>query len=83
MNNQTKGVQVVSDMLATLGFDKKAFCELFTKEHRTIQQNFTELCIQWIMTCADDSYRYDLRNEDSHIRCKALVDSVDSDFLLG
>ena len=44
-----------------------------TSEHRTLQQQFTSLCLEWILICAQDGYRHDLRNYNSHELCKKLI----------
>ena len=74
-------VRKVSEMLNSFTFDYKGFCEEMTREHRTLQQSFTRLCIQWLCTCASDEYRYDGRNEASHEVAKALIESQDADFI--
>lgn len=74
-------VEMVSNMLNSMSFSQKDFCEAMTREHRTIQQNFTRLCLWWLCTCASDDYRYDLRNEASHEIAKALIESQDADFI--
>ena len=74
-------VQVVSDMLNNFSFNPAQFCEEMTKEHRTIQQSFTRLCVYWLSTCADENYRYDERNKASHEVAKALINSQDADFI--
>lgn len=76
-----KNVQQVSEMLNVFGFDPEQFCKRMEREHRTIQQSFTRLCIHWLCTCASDDYRYDGRNEASHEVAKALIDSQDPDAL--
>lgn len=81
MSRETENVAKVSLMLNSLSFDPEDFCKEFTKEHRTIQQNFTRLCIHWLCTCASDDYRFDGRNEASHQIAKALIDSQDADFI--
>ena len=72
-------VETVSNMLCSLGFRPELFCAEMTKDHRTIQQNFTRLCIEWIKTCASEDYAYDERNRASHIKCKYIVDRMSSD----
>lgn len=42
-------------------------------EHRTLQQSFTRLCLQWLEHCASDDYRFDGRNEQSHKVAKVLI----------
>ena len=74
-------VRQVSDMLNNIIFDYEGFCEEMTREHRTLQQSFTRLCIHWLSTCASDEYRFDDRNEASHVIAKALIESQDPDFI--
>ena len=81
MRNETENVRKVSDMLNSFSFSPEEFCKEFTKEHRTIQQNLTRLCIHWLCTCASDDYRYDGRNEASHKVARALILSQDSDVI--
>ena len=81
MRNETENVRKVSDMLNSFSFSPEEFCKEFTKEHRTIQQNLTRLCIHWLCTCASDDYRFDGRNEASHVIAKALIESQDADFI--
>lgn len=59
-------VRMVSDMVNNFSFSEKEFCNQFKNEHRTLQQTFTRLCVEWLKTCASDDYRFDGRNEDSH-----------------
>ena len=82
MSKNTENVRKVSDMLNSFSFDPELFCEEFSKEHRTIQQKLTRLCIHWLCTCASDDYRYDGRNEASHKLAKALMTSQDADFIM-
>lgn len=42
-------------------------------EHRTLQQSFTKLCLQWLEHCASAEYRFDGRNEQSHQIAKELL----------
>lgn len=74
-----ENVEKVSNMLNNMMFSPEAFCEEMTKEHRTLQQNFTRLCVEWIKTCASDEYRHDERNRASHVKCKAIVDTMSTD----
>lgn len=71
----------VAEMLNSFSFDYEGFCEAMTREHRTLQQSFTRLCIHWLSTCASDDYKYDGRNEASHEVAKALIESQDPDFI--
>jgi hypothetical protein len=51
------------------------FLEIMSHDHRTIQQAFTRICLQWIELVASDEYRHDLRNEDSHKIAKQLIEN--------
>lgn len=48
-------------------FSKREFCEEMSREHRTLQYEFTELCIWWLEKCGEmyEQGRYDARNEHS------------------
>ena len=81
MINAKEQAQKVADMLNSFSFDYEGFCKEMTKEHRTLQQSFTRLCIHWLCTCASDDYRFDGRNEASHEIAKALIESQDADFI--
>ena len=81
LNKSQEQVTKVSEMLNNMTFDYEGFCKEMTKEHRTLQQSFTRLCIQWLCTWASDEYRYDGRNEASHLISKALINSQDADFI--
>lgn len=82
MSKNTENVRKVSDMLNSFSFDPEDFCKEFSKEHRTIQQNLTRLCVHWLCTCASDDYRFDGRNEASHTLAKSLMTSQDADFIM-
>lgn len=80
-NREEECAENVAMALNVFGFDNEAFCKQMCKEHRTLQQSFTRLCIHWLSTCASDDYRYDGRNEASHEVAKALIESQDPDFI--
>ena len=48
-------------------FSKKDFCDAMSREHRTLQEEFTELCVWWFEQLAEMHKRgnYDLRNKYS------------------
>jgi len=53
--------------------DNKKFAERFGREHRTLQQSFTRLCMEWVRYLAKQE-NYDARNEASVKLAKGLVD---------
>ena len=73
--------QRLSDLLNSFQFNPERVCQAMTREHRTLQQSFTRLCIHWLCTCASDEYQFDGRNEASHDIAKALIESQDADFI--
>lgn len=82
----------VSDIAKELGmtlnnmlFPYKEVCEYFFRnEHKTIQQNFTRLCVEWLRTCATEEYgRFaDGRNKSSHEVGKMFVERMGDDIYL-
>lgn len=66
-NNIAKeNADAVASMLNNMCFDEAKFCREMASQHRTLQQNFTRLCVAWLNTCGSPSYQYDARNEGSH-----------------
>lgn len=63
----------LSDMVNSFSFSATDVAKAMTMEHKTLQQNFTRLCIEWLKVCASDDYRTDGRNEDSHNIAKEIV----------
>lgn len=50
------------------------FIERMSKEHRTLQQSFTRLCVKWLEHVASDEYKTDLRNMDSKMVARQMVE---------
>ena len=76
-----ENAQKIADMVNNFSFDPNMVCKALEREHKTLQQTFTRLCIAWLCTCASDEYRTDGRNEASHNVAKALIESQDADFI--
>ena len=55
----------ITNFLNTYGDKSEDFNKAMSSEHRTLQQNFTRLCLSWIEHCASDDYWTDGRNESS------------------
>jgi hypothetical protein len=49
-----------------------AFCLAMERDHRTLQQTFTRLCVAWLLHAGEPGYRTDLRNEATHKLAVAL-----------
>lgn len=62
-------------------FDPKVFCEAMSREHRTLQHDFTNLCLNWLDQCRKmyNEDNYDGRNEHACLMGRALWDYIDSD----
>lgn len=62
-------------------FDPKVFCEAMSTEHRYLQYEFTNLCLNWLKQCRNmyNEGRYDGRNEHACLMGKAIWDYIDSD----
>lgn len=70
-------VENVSNMVNKVGFSPKDFCKRFLKEHRTIQADFTHLCITWLKTVGSDDYKFDDRNKRSHEIAKMIKEFLE------
>ena len=71
-------VKTITDNLNT-GISNKEFCDAMSREHRSLQYGFTNLCLWWLEKCRDmyDEGRYDGRNEYSCKAGKILMDYYD------
>jgi|TARA_B100001094_G_C17426676_1_gene437160 hypothetical protein len=67
----------ITNYLNTYGNKSIEFNEAMSREHRTLQQNFTRLCLGWIEHCASDDYRTDGRNEASQNTAKAILEGFE------
>ena len=72
-DNSEKIVADLAKLVNSMSFKPDYFIGAMSREHRTLQQSFTKLCLQWLEHVASDKYRYDGRNEDSHELCKDLI----------
>lgn len=61
-------------------FDRKAFVEQMSREHRTLQSDFTTLCLEWLLKCREmyKEGNYDGRNEHSCRTGKVLMDYLEN-----
>ena len=54
-------------------FDNEKFVAKMDREHRTLQQQFTSMCLAWIEHVGSPDYNYDGRNEHSHAQCEKII----------
>jgi hypothetical protein len=84
MNNQAEKevVRDITNYINNTCVETDEFVKEMSRQHRTLQQVFTQLCLKWIETCASDDYQHDLRNQASHEISKQIIESfqVASDF---
>ena len=72
----------IGDIANSFHFSLNAIAKQIARtEHRTIQQNITRFCVEWLRVCASDDYGYDGRNEASHRVAKQLLDGKEIDGL--
>ena len=71
----TDAVNFMSNYLNCFGVDYKEFAKQMSCEHRTLQQNFTRLCIAWLKQLSETEY-YDLRNEGSVKFAQSIQDKL-------
>ena len=71
-------VKTMRDYVNGSSHEMPEFCVLMGREHRTLQQSFTRLCLKWIHHASKDSYGTDPRNEYSKKTAKEIVDLMES-----
>lgn len=71
----------VSNFLNSLHPDYASFVEAMGMEHRTLQQCFTQLCLEWFKYLANTRY-YDERNEASVMVARAVINTLGNDIRL-
>ena len=57
----------LTNLVNNMCFDYKGVANELSNQHRTLQANFTRLCVSWLERCAelDKEGWFDLRNEDA------------------
>jgi len=66
-------VNEVTNYVNSFSMKPEEFVTAMNKEHRTLQQSFTKLCLIWLENCADADYRFDGRNEAAHQMANLLI----------
>lgn len=74
-------VQELTDYLNSFTSKEKEFCESMSRGHRTLQQGFTRLCLQWLEHCATDDYHTDGRNKSSQEVAKKIMSMWEKDMM--
>ena len=75
-DRDSRAVNYMSNYVNSFSNDYDEFARLMGCEHRTLQQNFTKLCIAWLKQLSE-AESYDLRNEASVKFAKRIKDQLD------
>ncbi len=73
-----RAIEVVDKLtiaLNDMGFNPEFFFKAMSTEHRTLQQNFTRLVLQWLEYIASDEYLTDGRNEASKETAQKILEA--------
>jgi len=76
MTTAKQAAKAMSDFVNNMGHENKEFVEEMANEHRTLQQAFTGVCLEWLKYMATTT-RVDARNERSHQISKQLLNGVE------
>lgn len=73
--------KVMSDYINNMGHKPQEFVDAMARDHRTLQQSFTQICLLWLKHCSElkEGY-YDGRNEYSVQISKKLLSNVDTKY---
>ena len=66
----------ISDAINTLTLNPKELSEYLAHDHKTLQQNFMDICIEFIKECAKEEHSYDDRNIVAHFTAQLLLAPV-------
>jgi hypothetical protein len=71
-------VESIAKFTNRMGFSTESFIVTMAREHRTLQQSFTGICLSWLwhLSQLEENY-YDLRNEASVKIAKELLKGKD------
>ena len=68
-------VKEINNYVNSYSSNYKEFARLMSYEHRTLQQNFTKLCIAWLKELSETE-NYDLRNKASIEFAQSIKDKL-------
>lgn len=82
--NEARAVRQIIDSMNCFSFEDKEFCDLMSREHRTLQQSFTRLCLAWIKHCSEyQDFQIDGRNELAVDACKRIAEVMNEENIGG
>jgi len=77
-----EAAESVSRFTNRMGFSGELFVSAMSKQHRTLQQSFTRICLMWLVHLAElPEGWYDLRNEASVKIAKKLMGGEDTKYI--
>ena len=80
--NDKEFARTITNGLNSFGVNYKGIVSELRNEHKTLQQNFTKLCIEWLKRCGTDDERFfDDRNIASHELGKKLLPVLEDAYL--
>ena len=75
--NTTDAAEVISRFCNGMSaHERAAFIGIMARDHRTLQQGFTKVCVDWLLHLSQVEH-YDGRNEASVKLAKRLVGDLD------
>ena len=78
----TTTVRVMSDFVNCYGYNPRDFAAQFGREHRTLQQSFTRVCLAWLRhLVTTPEHWFDLRNEASRKIAVELMRGQDVEYI--
>lgn len=73
-----EAAEAVAKFTNSMSFKGSLFIEAMAREHRTLQQSFTRICLMWLWHLSQlPEGHYDLRNEASVKIAKKLMEGQD------
>lgn len=64
----------VSTVINSYSFSPQLFAASIPEFHRTLQQIFWRIIVECIKVYADENYKYDKRNEASHLEAMQMME---------
>lgn len=77
MEKDKEMAQQITLYVNNLSFNPDEFIDEMSRQHRTLQQRYTLLCVAWLKKLADIEY-YDDRNEASVKFAKSIKKELDN-----
>lgn len=78
MIDAKQAAETVADYVNSMGHDPKEFVEQMARQHRTLQQSFTGVCLAWLKHLSElKEFEFDGRNEYSVQISKKLLKNID------